>query len=379
MRNGLACYRAGAISNHQTRVPASLPLTLLDACLRGTLLALLALLAAVLWRDRPNLRSARTGAALALGLCVQVVGATPLFEALVHPLWQAPLVAVSVANGVLFWVFVQALFDDDFSLRPLHVAAWFAVAALSGFNCALGPHTPPVLMGAQRAAPLLFAGLAALAATARWRADLVEGRRQLRRFILVTGIAYTVVMLAVRLASPQGRLSAEASALDVATLLAIVAVVAYQMLHLRGTELFPAAAAAGPTLRTASAESAPPAPDPAEERLVITLQRLMQDERAYRSEDLTVASLAARLAVPEYRLRRLINQRLGHRNFNAFVNGFRLDEARGALADPARRDLPVLTIALEAGFQSIGPFNRAFKAETGLTPTEFRREKLADS
>lgn len=359
---------------------ASLPLTLLDASLRGTLLALLALLAVVLWRDRPSLRSARAGAALALGLCVQVIGATPLFEALVHPLWQAPLVAVSVANAVLFWVFAQALFDDDFSLRPLHIAAWLAVAAVSGFNCAAGPHAAPVLMGVQRAAPLLFAVLAALAATARWRADLVEGRRHLRRFILVTGVAYTVVMLAARLASPQGRLSAEVSAFDVAALLAIVAVVAYQMLHLRGSELFPSAAAADPAARTApAAAAAPPAPDPAEERLAITLQRLMHDERVYRSEDLTVASLAARLAVPEYRLRRLINQRLGHRNFNAFVNGFRLDEARGALADPARRDLPVLTIALEAGFQSIGPFNRAFKAETGLTPTEFRREKLADS
>jgi len=105
----------------------------------------------------------------------------------------------------------------------------------------------------------------------------------------------------------------------------------------------------------------------------------MVAERAYRTEDLTVASLAARLAVPEYRLRRLINQRLGHRNFNAYVNGFRLDEARAVLADPAQRELPVLSIALEAGFQSIGPFNRAFKGATGLTPTEYRREKLADS
>ena len=31
---------------------------------------------------------------------------------------------------------------------------------------------------------------------------------------------------------------------------------------------------------------------------------------------------------------------------------------------------------MDAGFQSIGPFNRAFKAETGLTPTEFRRDAL---
>ena len=105
----------------------------------------------------------------------------------------------------------------------------------------------------------------------------------------------------------------------------------------------------------------------------------MAQERVYRSDDLSVASLAARLAVPEYRLRRLINQRLGHRNFNAYINGFRLDEARTALADPARRALPVLTIALDAGFQSIGPFNRAFKAATGLTPSEFRQQNLADS
>jgi AraC-like DNA-binding protein len=39
----------------------------------------------------------------------------------------------------------------------------------------------------------------------------------------------------------------------------------------------------------------------------------------------------------------------------------------------------VLTIAMDAGFQSIGPFNRAFKAETGLTPTEFRPNALTRS
>jgi hypothetical protein len=47
--------------------------------------------------------------------------------------------------------------------------------------------------------------------------------------------------------------------------------------------------------------------------------------------------------------------------------------------DPARREIPVLTIALEAGFHSIGPFNRAFKALMGMTPTEFRRQNIADS
>jgi AraC-like DNA-binding protein len=39
--------------------------------------------------------------------------------------------------------------------------------------------------------------------------------------------------------------------------------------------------------------------------------------------------------------------------------------------------VPVLTIAMDAGFPSIGPFNRAFKTDTGMTPSEFRREALA--
>ena len=70
---------------------------------------------------------------------------------------------------------------------------------------------------------------------------------------------------------------------------------------------------------------------------------------------------------------------LGHRNFNAYVNGLRLEQACKALADPALRHLPVLSIALDAGFQSIGPFNRAFKAAMGVTPTDYRRHKLAES
>ena len=88
------------------------------------------------------------------------------------------------------------------------------------------------------------------------------------------------------------------------------------------------------------------------------------------------ASLSQSLGVQEYRLRRLINGQLGHRNFSAFVNGYRLTEAAAALADPTQAEVPVLTIALDAGFGSIGPFNRAFKAYAGLTPTEYRRAHL---
>lgn len=394
--------------------PLNLPLTLLDAALRGTLLALLGLLGHALWRDRPALASARSGTLLMAGLAVQVLASTPWLEATLPRAVQAPLVAIQVGNAVLFWLFVRALFDDDFRLRPWHALPWAACAGLAGWNCVMLPGSAsvlaPLLLGLQRALPLLFALLCVRAALAHWRDDLVEPRRRLRLVILAGGIVYSLVQVGLRLQSDRGRLGPGAALLDMGLLLALATTMATRLLALARSELFPPAAPVlarveparrdpgddpGEDAALPPAPAAPPAmpptgtpaaaahgwavADPAEDRLAQALHRLMHEDRHYRSEDLTIARLAEHLAVPEYRLRRLINQRLGHRNFNAFINGYRLAEVRGALADPAQREVPVLTIALDAGFQSIGPFNRAFKAATGLTPTEFRRQALADS
>jgi AraC-like DNA-binding protein len=399
-------------------MPLSEPLMLLDALLRGTVLALLLLLAAVLGRERSPAPVVRLGMLMALGLAVQVVAAMPWIEWQLPGPWQAPLVAVSVGNAVLFWLFVRALFDDDFVPRRRHALTWAAVAGVSGLNCLLhsGSGVPGVLAGfggwatlLQRVLPLVFAGLAIAAAVRHWRGDLVEGRRRLRLFIVIAGSAFTVAQLALRLASADGRLSAAGAGLDIVLTLAMVATIAVRLLRLGASELLPTARPAAPAVASARAATtppalppapppapappapavpwpadapsadAPPAPDPADDRLAAALDHAMQHQRLYRGDSLTIASLAAHLAAPEYRLRRVINQRLGHRNFNAFVNAWRLQDTYDALADPRLRDRPVLTIALEAGFQSIGPFNRAFKAATGLTPSEFRQQKLADS
>ena len=376
-------------------MPSDLLLTLLDTAMRGVILALLALLAAVLWRDAPRVSLARIGIALALGMCVQVVGSMPTFESHVPRVWQAPWVAVSVGNAVLFWLFVQALFDDAFRLSPRHVAIWAVASGLGGLNCAFA-HGDSALslaaLGVQRVVPLVFAVLALVAAGSQWRADLVEQRRRVRGVIVVTGVMYSLAQLGLRLASPDGRLSELAGLMDMAVMLLVVAVVAWHMLRLGSSDLLPgsevapaappiwpaAAAPVEPVTAPAQARTQEPS-DPADESLAAALRHAMEHEHVYRTESLTVASLAERLSVPEYRLRRLINQQLGHRNFSAFVNGYRLDEVRAALRDPAKRDLPILTLALEAGFQSIGPFNRAFKAATGTTPTEFRQLNMADS
>ena len=93
----------------------------------------------------------------------------------------------------------------------------------------------------------------------------------------------------------------------------------------------------------------------------------------WREEGLTIGALATRLSVPEHRLRRAINQGLGHRNFSSFINRARIDAACAALTDPTRMNVSVQEIAYDVGFASVGPFNRAFRAEVGQSPTEYRR------
>lgn len=372
------------MSDPTSLMPTLLP-AVLDAALRGGLITLLVTLALTLRRDRAGTPLTRVCVALAAGLCLQVVSSAPLFEAQVPWRWQVPAIALATANSVLFWLFACALFDDDFAPRPAHAAVWAAVAGLAALNCSWlsrpgADPTSQALGALLRWLPLAFALLALRAAASQWRSDLVERRRGLRAVVVVGGSLYTGLMLLARWQSPQGRLSAPAAAADMLALGALLGLLAWRLLCVRDTEVWPVACAAttpapGPLPVTALING----PDLAEDRLAHSLRALMQDQRGYRQEDLSIARLANQLAVPEYRLRRLINQRLGHRNFSAFINSYRLDEASAVLADPARSHLPVLSIALEAGFQSIGPFNRAFKASTGMTPSDYRRQKLADS
>jgi AraC-like DNA-binding protein len=65
----------------------------------------------------------------------------------------------------------------------------------------------------------------------------------------------------------------------------------------------------------------------------------------YRETGLTIPLLAGKLAYPEHQLRRLINGHLGYRNFTAFLNSYRIAEAKERLADPEQARTPVLTIA----------------------------------
>jgi AraC-like DNA-binding protein len=101
---------------------------------------------------------------------------------------------------------------------------------------------------------------------------------------------------------------------------------------------------------------------------------LVANQRLFSQHGLTITTLAEQLGVQEYRLRRLINKELKFKNFNQFLNSYRLTEASSRLvADNSS----ISSIALDVGFTSMSSFNTAFKTRFGMTPTEYRNRHRA--
>ncbi|MGJ4951037.1 helix-turn-helix domain-containing protein [Bradyrhizobium sp. HKCCYLS20291] len=352
-----------------------MPLESLDLAFRAAATALLAVLAASLWRELNRQPVGRLAVALALGSAAHA--ATFNIGGSAAPsLAFAPLIAVATSDVVVLWLFCRALFDDGFRLRWAHGAIWLAVFGFSLISClVLGPagHARLVIV-ANNLLALGFVGLTLAQTIRSWSADLVEGRRRVRAFVVIAALSYGGVSALLQIAAGGSGPSELVNVINAAMLLAVVGAVALMLLKVGAGDVF---APETPRAVTEAPAPAAVAETVANRKLVVALTRLMADERIYRQENVTIGMLATKLSIPEYRLRRLINGELGYRNFNTFLNNHRIEEAKAALADPGQAEVPVITIAMDAGFQSLGPFNRAFKAATGVTPTEFRRLRLA--
>lgn len=101
------------------------------------------------------------------------------------------------------------------------------------------------------------------------------------------------------------------------------------------------------------------------------LLELMRRESPYRNPELTLGELAARLGVTPHNLSQVINVRQGM-NFYDFVNRYRVEEVKRRIAEDPDAALTLLSIGLDAGFNSKSSFNAVFKKMTGTTPSAFR-------
>jgi AraC-like DNA-binding protein len=100
------------------------------------------------------------------------------------------------------------------------------------------------------------------------------------------------------------------------------------------------------------------------------IARLMADERLYLEPELTLSDLARRLQTNASVLSAAINRAFG-KNFNDFVNEYRVQAVKHLLEDPKAKHLSLLGIGLECGFNSKSTFNRAFRKVTGFAPSEW--------
>ncbi|WP_337658919.1 helix-turn-helix transcriptional regulator [Sphingorhabdus sp. Alg231-15] len=121
--------------------------------------------------------------------------------------------------------------------------------------------------------------------------------------------------------------------------------------------------------RTARPSASPTARD---KRLARRVEELVNKPEVYTQPSLKVADVAAQLGEHDYLVSKAITQVLGQSNFNRYINRFRVEQAQRMLSDPGLSGSSILVIALDCGFASIGPFNRAFREETGMSPSAYR-------
>lgn len=102
------------------------------------------------------------------------------------------------------------------------------------------------------------------------------------------------------------------------------------------------------------------------------LEALMESEQPYLNPDLTLGDLARQVGVSTNTLSQVINASFG-RNFNDFVNGYRVEAIKAKLAAGEQKQKSLLGIAMDCGFNSKATFNRTFKKFTQVSPSEFSR------
>ena len=273
-----------------------------------------------------------------------------------------------------FWLVSKALFDDQFKLRRWMLYVWIGVVALTYALYYFNHYGPVQLTGAnlvvlqlvQHLLSLLFIGLAIAEAARNRSADLLLSRYRFRTVFIVLAGLLIVMTVMVEIAYPGPEKPVQLEFLQKLFIAGLTFYFTINRLELKSGFLRP----------SPEKEKEPVKQAPVDNRMIELLLSLMEKDKFYHREGLTISQLASTMNIKEYKLRQAINQQLGFRNFNEFLNSYRLQEACDILADPENKEMTILEIAFQLGYNSLAPFNKAFKQSTGMTPTQWRKEKI---
>lgn len=310
-----------------------------------------------------DFRSMRVGQ---IFLALLVATAIFVLDPLLPHQFDSLVVLMMSAIPGLFWLFCHHAFGETPKLSPaLLVIALWTVLGPAGLML-MDAHGLWLLLLKQIPSygeyVLIGAGLWTV--VEHWSADLVSSRRRLRAVVVVlTGLTILLNVVSVNFGFGGQIFQRELVAL------CLVGIAAQTLIIPRGL-LF------GTALSETEPQPGQALPDVREQRVQAQLQQLQQVmlDGFYRQEKPTVAGLAKAVSVPEYVLRSLINEHLGFRNFNAYVNDWRINEAKAQLV--SQPETPIMNIALDLGYRTLSSFNRAFKERVEQTPSQYRQAQL---
>ncbi|MEH6611343.1 MAG: helix-turn-helix domain-containing protein [Halioglobus sp.] len=271
---------------------------------------------------------------------------------------------------LMFLLFTQALFAEH--TRParnsllagaLYLSAGYAESYLPLVSSLSEESLWPVWLFS-RVVMVCMLSYSLFITMRQWREDLVQPRRLLRLVVTIVVCTYILVVVVVESVLGSGTVPLWVEVANSVGIVTSCLIFTSGLFYLGPGEL--------------SAEvipvSVPQALPVVDQRELDRIVAAMEQERVYKDMELTIRSLGAALTIPEHRLRQHINQQLDYRNFNDFLNHYRIEEASAQLRDSENARLPVLTIAMDAGYRSMTTFNKAFRARHGLTPMEYRQK-----
>ena len=330
-----------------------------------SLLSLFILLLRRAKRDAEVLFAVVSGS-LALSLMSPWIGDAPAWIR-----WSVAIGGSATCNG--FWLVSRALFRGEQGVHLRHLLLAVGVALLIAIHrgTAMQANASPSMLVVAIDAMLTLTSTSLLALSfleplRGWSMKWTPSERRLRlSFMVVYGSSVLSTTLLGELAHAFPTLAPWRAGI---VALCASAMITFTHLAFRYRRQVPAPS--NHRDRPAPTKQAP-APCEDDARLATLLKHQLEVLQVYREPHLKVAELAARLGTAEYRLSKLITRQLGERNFNQLLNRYRVAHACKLLAMPTAVD-NILHVSGESGFASLGPFNRAFKALMGITPTEYR-------
>jgi AraC-like DNA-binding protein len=109
----------------------------------------------------------------------------------------------------------------------------------------------------------------------------------------------------------------------------------------------------------------------------LTLRRFMDSSKLYLNAEITLENLSKQTNIPKHHVTQLLNERF-KQNFYSFINEYRIREAVRVLENPSK-EINILSLAYDCGFNSKSSFNKYFKKITDQTPSSYRKKAFNNS